>query len=188
LILLHLIIAPPALAVRCGFLTEHSRLVKALDVRTPFDDSVKHQTVVVVNAPSTFNVHYLPMVRILKGLPAPKGTRVLAPAVPSVTVGRLDERSLWVAPEYGYLPFLFDTLFRDDRHPFQVGDRVELAGMTVEITVLAPDGRATEAIFRFDVPLEDPSLRWLCYKDGEFVPFTPPAVGETVVLRADWPW
>ena len=47
---------------------------------------------------------------------------------------------------------------------------------------LAEDGRPAEAEFTFDVPLEDPSLRWLHWKNLEFLPFTPPAVGGTRVL------
>ena len=56
--------------------------------------------------------------------------------------------------------------------------------MTVKITKTTSDNRPYEAAFIFDVPLEDTSLRWLQFKDGAFVPFTPPAIGETVVLHA----
>jgi len=38
-------------------------------------------------------------------------------------------------------------------------------------------------LFHFDRPLEDPTLRWLCWQDGVYVPFTPPAVGATVHLE-----
>ena len=64
-----------------------------------------------------------------------------------------------------------------------LGQRVELTGMTVTVTALTEDGRPAEAAFRFSVPLEDTSLRWLNWKDDMFQPFAPPAVGETVVLR-----
>jgi len=76
-------------------------------------------------------------------------------------------------------------MFRDKEHTFCVGDRVELTGMTVEIAELTGDGRPAKAAFIFSVPLEDASLRWLQYKDGNFVPFTPPAVGQSVVLQAE---
>ena len=54
--------------------------------------------------------------------------------------------------------------------------------MTAEITGLSAASDPTEVAFHFDVPLEDASLRWLQYKDGEFVPFVPPRVGITVEL------
>ena len=63
-----------------------------------------------------------------------------------------------------------------------LGQRVKLTGVTVEVTALTPDNRPAEATFSFDVPLEDPSLRWLFWEDGSFVPFTLPAVGKTVEL------
>lgn len=47
---------------------------------------------------------------------------------------------------------------------------------------MTPDGRPFTVRFRFAVPLEDPSLRWLQWKDNRFIPFTPPAVGQTVTL------
>jgi hypothetical protein len=55
--------------------------------------------------------------------------------------------------------------------------------MTAEVIAMTGDGRPAEAAFRFDVPLEDPSLEWLCYRGGRFEPFTPPAVGESRVIR-----
>ena len=58
--------------------------------------------------------------------------------------------------------------------------------MTVTITSLTADGRPAEATFRFDVPLESPSLLWLCFRGGGFEPFTPPAVGQEAEIRFDW--
>jgi len=68
--------------------------------------------------------------------------------------------------------------------PDAVGERVVLTGMTATVTAITADGRPAEAAFRFDVPLEDASLRWLWWQDGEFRPFTPPAVGQTLEIPA----
>ena len=40
-----------------------------------------------------------------------------------------------------------------------------------------------EAIFRFNVPLEDRAFRWLCYRDNGHETFTPPGLGEIVEPR-----
>jgi hypothetical protein len=90
---------------------------------------------------------------------------------------------LVVRPEKGYLAWVADRIFRGMHHPLAVGEKVELMGMTVEITALTADGRPAEAAFRFAVPLEDTSLCWLCYRGKAFEPFTPPAVGESVEIR-----
>ena len=55
--------------------------------------------------------------------------------------------------------------------------------MIVEITSLNSVGRPAEALFRFPVPLEDASLRWLHWTDGHFEVWTPPGIGETRELR-----
>lgn len=188
LVLIHLVLAPLLMPLRSAFPAGPPTAVRAMSFRVPLDESVRAQTVVVVNAPIAAIVHYLPVIRLLEDEPVPRRTRVLAPAVPSVTVRRANERSLLVSQERGYLVVPFDQLFRTLEHPLGVGDRVELAGMTAEIQSVTPDNRPLAVLFRFDVPLEDESLRWFCYQDGEYVPFALPPIGETVVLRADWPW
>jgi nucleoside-diphosphate-sugar epimerase len=61
--------------------------------------------------------------------------------------------------------------------------------IVVDVDEPTGDGRPDEAAFTFAVLLEDPSLRWLQYKDGSFIPFSPPAIGKTVVLKSEkLPW
>lgn len=63
-----------------------------------------------------------------------------------------------------------------------VGRPVPLSRMTIQVTAVTQDGRPAEATFRFAVPLEDPSLRWVVWQNGGFVPFNPPRVGQKVVV------
>ena len=58
--------------------------------------------------------------------------------------------------------------------------------MTVTINSLTADGRPAEAMFRFDVPLESPSLLWLCFRGDGFEPFIPSAVGQEAEIPFDW--
>ena len=55
--------------------------------------------------------------------------------------------------------------------------------MTATVLSLTEDGRPANVAFRFETPLEDESLRWICWQGGEFVPWAPPAVGEEVTLH-----
>ncbi len=89
-----------------------------------------------------------------------------------------------VRPTHGYFVWTLDKLFRSDDHPFSPGDRVELSGMTVEITEVAQNNIVTEAAFVFDRPLHDPTLHWLKWQDGQFIPFALPEIGQTVKLEA----
>jgi hypothetical protein len=61
-----------------------------------------------------------------------------------------------------------------------LGEKVELTLATIETTALTDDGRPAEATFRFHVPLDDPSLRWLQLSEGRCSAFVPPAIGETI--------
>lgn len=189
---IHVVLALVLLVARAAESPGPKSLVDRLHLRPPLGEEVVDQTVVVLNAPSTMHAGYLPVLQALEGKPVPSHTRVLAPSRPYVTVHRLDNFTLSIRPGSGYLDFTLDQLFRDTHHPFAVGDRVELSGLTVEITDLTDTGRPAEATFRFDVELEHPSLRWFCWNrdaqpgdflDGAFEPCSPPPVGQTVTLK-----
>ena len=135
-------------------------------------------------------------IRIHRGLPVPAHWRVLAPPEPIVLV-RLDESTLLVVPVAGYLAppteatdfatgFLRRTMnvVRAPSLSMELGQKVELPGMSVEVTAMTADGRPAEATFRFPVPLEDPSLIWLrLRRNGRYTPFTPPAIGATIRIE-----
>jgi hypothetical protein len=179
----HAVFAPIALPFRAGNPLGPKALMDRFEVKTPLGPSVQDQSVVIVNAPSAPHACYLPIQRGVSGLPVPRHTRVLASGMPSVTIRRLSKNVLVVRPEKGYLDWVADRLFRGTQHPLALGEKVELTGMTVEITALTEDGRPAEAAFQFSVPLEDPSLLWLCYRGKTFEPFRPPAIGESVEIR-----
>lgn len=52
------------------------------------------------------------------------------------------------------------------------------------MTRMTDDGRPKTVDFTFERELEDASLRWVRYEDGDFVPFDLPEVGEAIVLDA----
>jgi hypothetical protein len=165
---------------------------------------VARQDLVIVNMPSPGNAIYLPGLRQIHGQPAPAHVRILAPGYAAVEVARIDARTLVVRPEHGYLappglralgnqgvfPLAHpaygyrygDGLFRSDAYPVSLGQRVEVAGMSAEVIAVMDDGRAAAARIQFAAPLDDASLRWLQWdwEEEAYVPFVPPAVGETV--------
>ena len=111
---------------------------------------------------------------------------MLAPAIPAVTIRRLDRCTLEIRPRGGYLHWVLDQVFRNDRRPMALGEEVNLTGMTATVTALAADGRPAVATFRFDVPLESDSLVWLCFRGNGFEPFSLPAVGQETEIPFDW--
>ena len=119
--------------------------------------------------------------------PIPRRFRILAPGYAKVTIYRPDAGSLVIRPEWGFLAWIGDRIFRSKHYPFQLGEKVELTGFTAEVIEMNPDNRPAEVKFTIDLPLEDPSLRWFQCEDSEFTPFTPPKIGATIELQSQNP-
>lgn len=183
-ILIHLVIAPLVLPFKAAHPMGPKEFIDSLQNLTSFDRSIEKQDLVVVNPPSAFVALTCLPAWASEGQPLPRHLRILSSGLfQPVKMQRIDDKTIKVRPRAGYLGFVFDKLFRNEQHALSVGDRIELTGMTVEVTELRSDGRPAEAAFIFSVGLEDASLRWLQYKKGKYVPFRPPAVGRTVELE-----
>jgi hypothetical protein len=184
LVLLHVVAAPLLLTVRATAPLGPRELVDPLYLRVPFDKSIEGQDLVVVNPPIPFLVVYCLVNYEHEGLPVPRAVRALAPGNGPMTVTRTDDRTIEVEPHAGYLGFP-DRLFRNEQHPLRRGEEVRLPRMTASV-LSTEDSRPKVVAFRFSTPLEDPSIRWLRFRAGQYVPWTPPPAGEKVVLKPEW--
>jgi len=151
------------------------------------DPALSGQRVVVVNTPDTFFAYYIIGQRLTSGRPSPAHLSVLASGRQGMEIERPDARSLLVRSDGGFYGTGTSTLTRSLSRPMPVGTRVPLTGVTVEVTKGSADGVPVEAVFRFDAPLEDPSLRWVEWRGPTFVPFALPAVGERRRIEAQLP-
>ena len=188
LVAVHLVAAPVFLPLRAGNPMGPNRLVKAFHVTTPLDGQVADQDVVIVNGPVAMLAGYLQPMRALDGEPVPRHVRILGPSQAAVEVRRTDDRTLVLRPDGGYLAWPYDEGFRGTDHPMALHERVELPGMTAEVTDLTPDERPAEVAFRFAAPLADRQFRWL-YWDAQshtYASFVPPRVGEAIGLPRCW--
>jgi hypothetical protein len=153
----------------------------------PRDAAFMDQTAIILNAPSFFSTSYIPLVRRAQGLPSPARIRYLGAGPVALDVQRSDERTLIVQPAGGYLTG-FDLVFRDPAYQLTIGQSIALPDVRVTILSTTVDGRPLEVAFQFAAPLDDPGLRWLQWRAGRYAPFTPPAVGQSVLLPAATPW
>lgn len=201
LALVHFVLAPLGLLRGADDTRAFGAVIERAAESLPSGPDVARQTAVVVQTPTAFVSLYGPAVQASAGRPVPRRLLVLGSSIHALTVERLDADTLSLRPEGGFLlppggafqgtdpaPFdvrhlmpLFDQLYRD-AEPMRLGQRIELTGVTVEIAALTPDGRPAEARFHFAGGLEQPSLRWLRWQDGVYVPFAPPPVGASVRL------
>jgi hypothetical protein len=174
LIAVHAGLAPLGLAVRSAMPVGPPQIMKGFLIPPVTDPALKGQTVVLVTAPVILAATYFPIMQALAGLPVPAHVRFLAPHQPPVDIRRVDDRTLVIRPAGGFLKSPWDQLARNGCHPMSLGERVELAGMTAEVTALTSDRRPAEVKFRFDRPLEDPSFRWLYWSPQGFETKAPP--------------
>lgn len=183
LVVLHLVLSPALLAARSAAPMAPRFLADRVFLRQPFDEAVRDQDVMVVNAPGALFLMEGPLRSAAEGLPVPRRMRLLSPhALRPVEVCRMDERMLTLHALGPPTGCRLESFWRGEEHPFIPGDRVALTGFTAHVLEVSTSGWPTRVAFRFDVPLEDPSLRWLQWRGGKYLPFTPPPVGACVTL------
>ncbi|MEM7583577.1 MAG: hypothetical protein AAF560_09380 [Acidobacteriota bacterium] len=202
--LIHVVIPPLSIGSAMLNIKAIGGVITQAAASLPSDERVVDQRLVIVNTPTAFVSSFGPIMQAQEGLPASKRVVILGSSIFSMNVHRTDAQTLVVRPVVGYLSpvgtpppgsqppiaspaFLFqmlDHLFRDvASDPFVTGDRIELSELAIEI-LEAESGRPMAVAFRFAVPLEDPSLRWVSWQDGVYVPFELLAIGESVDLKS----
>ena len=185
LIVVHLILAPIALPIRARLPGAVSRGVERIDTLVPSDAELGHQDLVLVNVPFKYLCNFASVVRRSNGGVSPRRWRCLGISPDAVEVERTDSDTLVLRPAHGYLQYFEDRNVRALEIPFAAGDRVSLLDFTITVLRVTDDLRPAEVEYRFAVPLEDASLRWLVWQHGGYRPFVPPAVGARTLLPAD---
>ncbi|WP_028321182.1 hypothetical protein [Desulfatiglans anilini] len=167
----------------------------------PLNAGLAERTLIFVNGPSAaVGGFLLPMFIMGQGKAAPDGTHVLAPSIHGIELTRVDPWTLAIIPDHGFL----DTPDKDGaegdlscallspaymlqrmdmaRQAFRPGEQIDITAFAVEVKKTTPDGRPSIVHFRFQLPLEDESFGWFEWREGGYVPFVPPGVGETIRL------
>ncbi|MEM1204942.1 MAG: hypothetical protein AAGN66_17055 [Acidobacteriota bacterium] len=202
LVAIHLVLAPLSALWAMGRMGALNDVIVAAAGSLPEDAAVERQVLVMVNAPSAFLTVYGHLVGAGDGVPRADGAVLLGSGIYGMEVERTGPRSLAVRPRGGFLPPpggpppsadlqlpgvslrrvlpMLDGLYRRD--PLHLGWSRGMNGVRVEVTAMTDDGRAAEATFHFGADLDDRRWRWLDWNGGELAPFTPPAVGASVML------
>jgi hypothetical protein len=205
LVFIHLAAAPWTLVRVARSIEDFGGSVSRANESLPADKAMRVQTILLASSPSFATLTYCSLARLVNDEPLLSRALLLGSGANPIAVSRPDARTLVLRPEGGFLAgpgggppgaelkqllfnqrvglYSLDRLYRD-RTPMEAGQQVSVLGMTVEVTSVTADGRPAEAAFRFMTKLENPYFRWLQWKDGAFVPFEPPAVGETKMIDA----
>ena len=152
------------------------------------DHSITEKTLVFMSSPSEATVSWLPFEREAQGLPRPKALRYLANNFEGVTFERLDERTLRLHAPLGVGALSQERMTRGDSKGLEVGAEIVLTDMRVQVEAVNDDGWPTQVRFTFDAALEAEKWVWLRWDYGRWVPYRPPAVGQSDLIAPadDW--
>lgn len=183
MVFVHVVIAPPFLVMRSRSMVAINRILDRADDGIPSDAAIADKTVILTNPPNDAFAGYVHIMREARRQVRPERLYWLATGTSALTLTRLDDRTLRVAPAGGFLRQEIDQMLRTPRRPFAAGERIELTGLTIEIERVE-GGRPITALAHFVRPLEDPRFVWRRWDVRTYVPFEPPAVGASVTLPA----
>ena len=180
-ILTHGVLAPMSLPVasRAHALLQ-KKIVQAND-SLPSGPECRSQTFVLVNTPVHFLfVTFLLIVRMSQD--DFNIFRVLTAGDHPLSITRKDLHTIEVRSLNGSLTDLDAFVIGRKNYSMHQGQKVELDGVIIEV-LETNDGLPSAASFTFSVPLSDSSLVWFQWQDGKYIPFTLPAVGETITVK-----
>lgn len=177
LLVIHAVLSPAYLPARSLSMEYAMRPVERVHQSLPNDDALEDHTLILLNPPSDPQASFFMIYRLAKGLARPKHFRWLSAGATALSVTRLDEKTLRLVPNKGFLPGLSEHMLRSHDRPFNVGDEIELKGLRITVEALTEDGRPAQARYNFDRSLEDPHFLWARWDGTGFVPYQPPRVG-----------
>jgi hypothetical protein len=182
IVMVHLVVGPFLLPLRSIGISQVRAAIDRADDTVPHDPGIAKRIAIYVNPAADPFASYIPVTRAARGVPRPLTQRWLATATTPVHLFRVDDRTLRVEPEGGFMILPSERLFRNTRdEPFMVGEQIETDGMRITIARVTDDGRPAEVLARLERPLEDPVYLWLAWKGGGYAPFTPPPIGGSVI-------
>jgi hypothetical protein len=180
LILSHFLVAPLGLVAGTQHLWIMNNILNGSNPSIPLDLPASTR-LVAVNTPNDLLGSSLPIYRSSRREPLVQHWWWLYSGMENVTIERRSVNSLVVRPNGGYFTAPWSDIFRMPASaPMKAGDRVGLDGLQIEVLAATPGGAPAEVRFDFDVPLEDPSLYFVTWRNGAYEPFSLPAPGETV--------
>jgi hypothetical protein len=184
LLLLHLIAAPFLGIARIDYqATVSSRMERAM-ASVPSDARIASQDLLLINPPDhIYLVTAIWAVHRLEKLPMPRHMRALSSGG-ELEVTRVGPQSLRVRFPDGFFPTPISRYFRSQNDRFSAGQHLELPGLSIRVESLDARGDPAQVLYEFPLPLEYSSLRWMRWQDGVYVPWSPPALGQTEKLPA----
>ncbi len=185
LVVFNLGLAPLLLPLKSLTILGMSIAMPSPDASIPRDPAlVSHKTLVIPWLAFEAPLWFTWSMRDAQGIARPTQTRILAASYGDVTMTRTDPFTLRLQPRDGFFPSDSSSMFRSPSRPFHPGDVVQLPDFTAKVIEVMNSGRPRIVEFRFSSALEAPDWLWMRGVREGLAPWTPPRVGETIVLSA----
>ena len=179
MLVLQLVVSPLMLPVKAVGMWAASRVFETAEAHIPAGPGIEEQDFVFVNGAFFFSA-YPAFIRATRSEPVFRRGVVLTHSLSTTELTRVDETRVRLEPAEGFLASPTEAILRGSDPPFVEGQTFRRGPMEIHVDSVTSDGRPAVVTATFDVPLEDPSLRWLIARDGALRAFQIPAVGETV--------
>lgn len=182
-------------------ISEHVVSTRAAMLEVGEEAELANKDLIIINSPSPFFFLYFPYQRATGSAPIPLSVRVLSPALSSLTVTREDLYTLVVKadadnilslesdidPPAGstvYTLWRVNDTFSIRRFDSDVEPIVELPRLFITVLAVDDGGLPKDIAYRFEVPLEDVSLKWLQWnwQKWSYLPVTLPSIGESFTI------
>jgi hypothetical protein len=157
----------------------------------PRGEKLGESVILVLNAPDYIGAPFIMLYRRLFAAPGPVFMHLLGVSTEPVRVSRLDDKSILLAPEGGYLAEDSSTLVRARSERFHPQQRVPLLAALVHVEQVTSDGRPA-AVRVETFGLDNPRLLWVVWDATKqrYVDLALPPAGQTVVVPGapppDW--
>ncbi len=181
----HILFAPLLLPLNTIFHKSFHATINEPARNNLLNSDVPEQQVVLINPPGFFSVYHTMLIRITEGLATPSYTRLLVTGNVPVEITRTDKWTLEIQPEEGYFKSFLDKGVRGLATPMELGQKIELTGMSVEILSLTEDNRPKRVKFRFSDSLEAATTKFLVWREGNYHLYKPPDVGLSDHLKGE---
>ncbi len=182
LLAIHLCLAPLLLPVRAYSMNLLGQVIDRADRTIPITETLRDQTVVIVNTPFVVMASYLQVMRESRREPRPKHLYLLSTASSTVRVKRSADRTLQLTPRAGFIYTPLEKHYRGNARELAKGKTVALSEMVVRVNETTRDGRPRTATFTFREPLSSERYRFVTWSNGVYKRFAIPELGASVEL------
>ncbi|WP_234023968.1 hypothetical protein [Sorangium cellulosum] len=180
----HVALAPLLFVASTGMIADIARKVEEI-ARTAEVGAPPRKRVFIISGSDPMASTYPASILLASDADAPSCWAVLSMNKATHRLTRTGVSSFTLGPAKGtMLTGMFETLYRSPEvSPLRAGDVIGQCGATIRVATVE-GGRPTRIEVDLGVPLEDPGLALLTWRDGRLRRFELPQIGETVEL----PW